>query len=71
MVSNNSKEHSFLQFCINNKTFGIIISTHINECNSSPCQNSGKCNDQINGYICTCTDGLTVTHCETSEKFTF
>jgi hypothetical protein len=46
--------------------FGIIISTDINEWNSSPCQNGGKCNDQIKGYICNCTDGFTGMHCETS-----
>ena len=43
--------------------FYIIVHYHtqihsdIDECSSNPCQNGGTCNDDINGYICTCVEG--------------
>ena len=36
----------------------------INECASSPCQNGGRCNDQVNGFTCDCADGYVGTRCE-------
>lgn len=30
----------------------------IDECASSPCMNSATCQDRINGYNCTCADGM-------------
>lgn len=44
--------------------FVMYFDTDINECESSPCQNDGTCNDQINGYSCTCSDGYNGLLCE-------
>ena len=35
------------------------------ECLSNPCQNGGKCEDEINSYTCTCAPGYTGHDCET------
>ena len=32
--------------------------TNIDECASTPCQNSGTCTDYVNYYLCTCVDGF-------------
>ena len=37
----------------------------VNECVSGPCNFGGRCDDVMNGYICTCTDGYTGGNCET------
>ena len=37
----------------------------INECQSTPCQNGGTCNDAVNQYTCSCVAGYVGTHCET------
>ena len=42
----------------------------IDECATSPCQNSGSCTDQINGYTCNCLDGYDGTDCETGNNAT-
>ena len=36
---------------------GRLCETEILECASDPCQNGAKCEEQINGYMCNCTDG--------------
>ena len=36
----------------------------IDECATSPCQNSGSCTDQINGYSCSCAAGYDGANCE-------
>ena len=45
--------------------FPLFI-TDINECSSSPCQNNGTCEDQVNGYICLCLDGYEELNCSTN-----
>ena len=37
----------------------------MNECSSNPCQNSGTCNDEVNGYTCVCVPGYAGTECGT------
>uniref|UniRef100_A0AAV2KYH3 Sushi, nidogen and EGF-like domain-containing protein 1 n=1 Tax=Knipowitschia caucasica TaxID=637954 RepID=A0AAV2KYH3_KNICA len=36
----------------------------VNECASSPCQNGGTCEDQINSFVCQCPPGYTGVRCE-------
>ena len=43
----------------------LFIISDINECEPSPCKNQATCNDQVNGYSCTCTPGYTGPQCET------
>ncbi|CAH3191541.1 unnamed protein product, partial [Porites evermanni] len=40
-------------------------------CDSSPCENTGKCIPlyQENGYKCICVEGFTGKDCETSKKY--
>ena len=33
------------------------------ECSSNPCLNGGTCVDQVNGYLCNCTDAYTGPRC--------
>ena len=40
----------------------------INECDSSPCQNKGMCEDLINAFRCHCMPGYTGTFCESGEN---
>ena len=42
----------------------------IDECATNPCQNSGSCTDQINGYTCSCVDGYDGTNCENGKYAT-
>ena len=44
-----------------------VIISDIDECLSSPCQNSGQCNDLVNAYSCTCLHAYDGTHCEISK----
>ena len=46
----------------------LIVSSDIDECDSSPCENGGTCTDQANGYICGCVAGFTGVTCQTSKS---
>ena len=37
----------------------------MDECSSSPCENSGTCEDGTDSYMCICGLGYTGTHCQT------
>ena len=39
----------------------------INECKSRPCKNGGSCNDEVNAYSCTCTNGHIGIDCQTGR----
>ncbi|XP_040342958.1 coagulation factor X [Herpailurus yagouaroundi] len=38
------------------------------QCESSPCQNQGKCMDSLGGYMCTCLEGYEGKNCELSMR---
>ena len=44
-----------------------FIPTDINECYSSPCENGGTCEDQVNGYTCHCPNGYSGDQCQTGN----
>ena len=46
---------------INVETFitGLLCDYNTDECESSPCQNSATCIDEINSYTCQCASGFT------------
>ena len=37
--------------------FSETFSVDIDECSSAPCLNDGNCIDNVNGYMCNCSDG--------------
>lgn len=41
--------------------------TDVNECTSSPCQNSASCAQHVDAYTCTCRDGYTSGMCSYSN----
>jgi hypothetical protein len=49
----------------NGNTF--CLAADISECSSNPCQNGGRCTDQVNGYSCTCVAGYNGNRCQNSE----
>ena len=48
-------------------SFILYLIVDINECESSPCNNFGTCNDEVNGYNCSCVAGFTGEDCETGR----
>ena len=46
--------------------------SEVNQCASSPCQNSGTCADHIGNYTCHCySDLYTGVHCEIGKNLAF
>ena len=39
----------------------------IDDCESNPCQNGGKCKDGINSHICDCSSGYMGYNCEKGD----
>lgn len=48
-----------------------FLSSDINECSSTPCQNGGTCNDAVNSYTCTCVAGYDGDNCENGMLTTY
>ena len=46
----------------------FIVAVDINECESQPCQNGGRCDDDDNRFTCTCQDGYTGDNCESKQN---
>lgn len=57
-VIKNKRTESF-SLCVPPLLTGHNCSVDVNECESSPCQNEGNCQDLINSYQCECLDGFT------------
>ena len=47
----------------------LHVCIDIDECASNPCQNSGVCKDQINGFMCTCAGQFTGPFCCNSKMY--
>lgn len=49
-----------------------VIDLDINDCDPSPCENRGTCEDLVNGYRCQCMDGYTGktwSFCSTKQQY--
>ena len=53
----------FVKIWLSADVYGLIMYLDINECSSSPCENSATCVDQLDGYLCLCADGYSGTEC--------
>ena len=49
----------------------LFLPTDINECESSPCQNTASCWDRINKYKCVCKAGYVGNKCHIGELFLY
>ena len=62
----------FTSFCIADLRISeFIFSLDIDECSSSPCQNSGACIDAVNTYSCNCVSGYKGDRCEIGNSLYF
>ena len=62
----NGRDNSECSMCVCDPGFtGRLCDTDINECQPSPCRNSGSCTDLVNNYTCNCTDGWEGRNCST------
>ena len=58
----------FHHACLTRECFLFFVES--DECDSSPCLNNGTCVEQINSYLCGCTEGFTGVNCETGRQIT-
>ena len=45
----------------------MFVFAEIDECVSNPCESGSTCNNYVNSFNCTCTDGYTGMMCETGN----
>ena len=48
--------------------FFFLQWTDVNECQSSPCQNGGRCIDGVGNYSCDCKNGFDGKNCENGKR---
>ena len=48
----------------------FLFFADVNECNSSPCRNGGRCVDMLGGFMCFCPEGRVGEYCQFSKKRT-
>ena len=46
---------------------GTNCETEVDECDSDPCLNGGRCQDGVNGFMCDCPDGFVGDVCDGGE----
>ncbi|XP_019641246.1 PREDICTED: neurogenic locus notch homolog protein 1-like [Branchiostoma belcheri] len=57
------------KICVNSHWRGEdLVCEETNECLSDPCANGATCEDEVNGYTCTCAAGYEGDHCETEQE---
>lgn len=44
---------------------GEVCEIELDECDSDPCENDGKCVDTLNHYDCICAEGYIGVNCDT------
>ena len=49
------------------KWWNLFYFVDVNDCEESPCNNGGICQDGIASYTCVCPVGFTGLDCETSK----
>ena len=47
--------------------FQLPLIIDVNECASTPCEGDGTCVDLVDGYRCTCVEGLLGANCHVSK----
>ena len=62
-----SNDRQILLINLWNSTNDVCVFVEIDECNSNPCESGSTCNDYVNGFNCTCTEGYTGIQCETGN----
>ena len=64
---NFDKEDRNLELTKSEVTLFLASFSDIDECSSSPCQNGGTCNNEVNKYTCSCVMGFDGIQCGKSE----
>jgi len=80
-VNNTSIDRFIVQVCIKLQWIMILVlwmplcytpkyaplSLDIDECAPNPCLNGASCQDEVNGFTCSCKDGFLGARCETGK----
>ena len=69
--TNKNWSHNRHMLIINlwNSINDVFAFTEIDECVSNPCESGSTCNNYVNSFNCTCTEGYTGMMCETGNLY--